>query len=210
MVRGRFITFEGVEGAGKSTQLRLLVEKLNAIGVTALVTREPGGTPSAERIRQLLLAPAGGFSPMAEALLHYAARREHLDHVILPALAEGRWVISDRFADSTMAYQGCALGLGREAVAALDRIVLAGFRPELTLVLDLDADAGIARAKLRSPAGDRYERLGNEFHRRVREAFLEIAGREAERCVVIDASGTAEHVHRLVCRHVSQRLGVAW
>jgi dTMP kinase len=210
MVRGRFISFEGVEGAGKSTQIRLLLGALDGIGVSNLLTREPGGCPAGERIRELLLAPSGGFSPLAEALLHYAARREHLDQVVLPALAKGKWVVSDRFADSTMAYQGYGLGLGRETVSALDQLALGGFRPDLTLILDLDSDTGLTRAKARSPDGDRYERLGQEFHRRVREAFLDIARREPERCVVIDAAGPAEQVHREIRRQVGLRLRVAW
>lgn len=208
--RGRFITIEGIEGAGKSTQVRLLADALTAAGVAVLVTREPGGSPEAEAIRRLLLQGAmHRWSPLTEALLHYAARREHLDHVVLPAVDGGRWVISDRFADSTMAYQGYGQNLGPRRVADLHRLVVGELAPDLTLILDLPVEVGLARAQERSPGGDRYERMDVSFHRRVREGFLEIARRARERCVVVDATPPPAEVQRAIRSVVAGRLGVA-
>ncbi len=195
-VPGRFITFEGGEGTGKSTQAALLADWLRGRGIEALATREPGGAEGAELIRRLLVeGDTGRWSPMTEALLHFAARKENLDHTIMPALAAGHWVICDRFADSTMAYQGQAQGLGREIVSGLCDIVLGDFRPDLTLILDMPAEVGLARARERLQLSlaewtseDRYERMGGDFHDRLRTAFLEIAEREPARCVVIDAT----------------------
>ncbi len=209
MNRGRFVTIEGVEGAGKSTQARRLAEALRAAGRTVTLTREPGGCPGAERIRELLLSTRrDGFLPLTEALLHYAARREHTDRVIVPALDGGSWVISDRFADSTMAYQSYGLGLGRPLVERLHDIVLGSLAPDLTLVLDLPSDSGLERAHGRGSGDDHYERLGADFHRRVREGFLDIARRAPERCVVIDAGSSVDAVQTAVQRAVAARLGV--
>lgn len=202
---GRFITLEGGEGAGKSTQARRLAEALAAAGLPVLRTREPGGTPGAERIRDLLLGH-GPWEPVAEAMLHFAARREHLTRTILPFIAAGGWVVCDRFADSTLAYQG-AQGLPREVWARLAEIALEGAAPDLTLVLDLPAASGMARAAARSGA-DRYERMGEAFHRRVRESFLAIAAAEPGRCVVIDAGAGMDAVTAAIRRAVDERLGV--
>jgi dTMP kinase len=205
--RGRFITIEGGEGAGKSTQVGRLAEALRARGHAVATTREPGGSPSAEAIRTLLLhGPDGQWTPMAEALLHYAARCEHVTALIEPALAAGTWVVSDRFADSTMAYQGYGLGLGPEAIAGLDRLALGGFRPDLTLVLDLPVEVGLARARGRGEA-DRYERMDVAFHHRLREGFLAIARGDPGRCAVIPADDTPGAVHRAILAELDRRLG---
>lgn len=209
MARGRFITFEGGEGAGKSTQLRLLAAALSRSGVPVCMTREPGGSPGAEEIRALLVTGDGDrWDPVSEALLHFAARADHMRRLILPRLEAGEWVLSDRFADSTMAYQGYALGLGRDAVESLSALVLKGFAPDLTIMLDLPVDTGLARAAERADGEDRYERLGRLFHERLRQAFLDIAKRAPERCVVIDASGDLNSVEAAVRATVAERLGV--
>ena len=213
--RGRFITLEGGEGAGKSTHARRLAERLRAAGFDVMQTREPGGTPPAEEIRKLLVTGAiGRWEPMTEALLHYAARREHLTRAVWPALEEARWVVSDRHADSTMAYQGYALGLGRDSVETLHRVVVGDFAPDLTLVLDLPAERGLVRAKDRGMAGpatseDRYERMGLGFHERLRQAFLEIAAREPGRCVVVDATAAIDNVADAIWAEVRMRFGIA-
>lgn len=194
--RGRFVTFEGGEGAGKSTQIRLLAAWLETQGVPVVMTREPGGTPGAERIRKLLVeGDADAWTPMTEALLHYAARVEHVARVVQPALAAGRWVLSDRFADSTIAYQGYGHGLGQARIAGLHRAALGRFRPDLTLVLDIGVARGLARAAARRGTETRYESMDTAFHRRVRAGFLEIARIDPARCVVVDARAGAERVH---------------
>ena len=208
MTRGKFITFEGGEGSGKSTQIQPLAGALTAAGIMVTVTREPGGAPGAEQIRTLLVnGDTGRWDPMSEALLHYAARREHLRHAILPALAEGRWVLCDRFADSTMAYQGYGHGLGRAVIAALHAAVVGDLAPDLTLILDLPVETGLARAASRGGA-DRYERMDRAFHQRLREGFLDIARREPARCAVIDAAAPADRVEAAIRTAVRDRLGV--
>lgn len=200
-MRGRFISLEGGEGTGKSTQARLLGERLQGQGIDVLLTREPGGAPGAEDIRALLVTGAvKRWSPMAEALLQMAARAEHLAHAILPALEAGRWVISDRYMDSTVVYQGVLQGVGEERVRALHRLALNDVMPDLTAILDLPADEGLRRTDGRHDASasgreDRYERMGGDFHRKIVEAFRAIAAREPERCRLIDAGGTPEDVH---------------
>jgi len=209
VARGKFITLEGGEGAGKSTQAGLLGEGLRAAGIDALVTREPGGAPGGEEIRRLLVEGAvGRWQPVAEALLHYAARHEHLAHTILPALDAGRWVVSDRFADSTMAYQGYGHRLGRERVARLHDVVVGDVAPDLTVILDLPADAGLERAAATAGREDRYERMDRDFHRRVREGFLDIARRAPGRCAVIDAGRPVDEVARDIRALVHDRFGV--
>jgi len=210
LTRGRFITLEGGEGAGKSTQVRLLAEGLRAAGIDALATREPGGAPGAEQIRELLVdGPVERWDAMTEALLHCAARRDHLVHAIEPALAAGRWVVSDRFADSTLAYQGCGLGLGIETVAALNRIAVGDFAPDLTIVLDLPADEGLKRAGTRGEGAQRYERMDLAFHERLRQGFLDIAKREPDRCVVVDARPGVEAVEKAIRAVVGARFELA-
>jgi dTMP kinase len=207
--RGYFITFEGGEGAGKSTQAGLLIEAIERGGIAAQRTREPGGSPGAEEIRDLLLGGEGGrWDPLSEAFLLCAARRNHVATVIEPALSAGIWVVCDRFADSTVAYQGYGKGLPLDALAALQRLTLDGLAPDLTLILDLPVEAGLARIGGRAGAADRFERLDRGFHERLRDAFRRIAAAEPGRCVVIDAAADAATVHRAVLATVSARLGV--
>ena len=208
MARGRFITFEGGEGAGKSTQLRLLADALAASGIDVVATREPGGSPGAEEIRKLLVTgEPGRWDAETEALLHFAARRDHLTRTVWPALERDAWVLSDRFADSTMAYQGYGQGLGRERVADLYRLVVGDFAPDLTLIIDVPAERGLERANTRAGNEARYERMGGAFHARLREAFLDIARSEPRRCVVIDGSGSVDDVAGLIRRAVREKLG---
>ena len=206
---GRLITIEGIDGAGKSTQIRPLAAMLRAAGLVVTVTREPGGAPGADDIRRLLVE--GGperWDALTETLLHVAARRDHLTRTVRPALDRGEWVVSDRFADSTMAYQGYGLGIERETVAGLHTLAIGDFRPDLTLLLDLPAALGFARIGARRGDETRYERMDAEFHRRIRDGFLDIAEREPERCVVIDARGSIEDVSGAVRAAVKERLGV--
>ena len=211
MGRGRFITLEGGEGAGKTTQVALLQAALRGAGIDALATREPGGAPGAEAIRPLLVQGAPGrWDALGEALLHYAARRDHLVTTVRPALQAGTWVICDRFADSTMAYQGFGLGLGAEPIAALDHMVVGDTRPDLTLILDLPVTAGLRRAAARHGDAQRYERMDLDFHRRVRQGFLEIARGDPGRCVVIDAAGGIEATHAAVRDAAGERLQVTF
>lgn len=209
MTRGRFITFEGGEGVGKSTQIRRLVALLEAGGRAVVATREPGGSPGAEAIRDMVLRGAADrWSPVTETLLMYAARRDHIERVIRPALERGDWVVCDRYADSTRAYQGAAGGTDPGLIAAMEQYVLEDVRPDLTLVFDLEPDLGLARAVDRAGAEMRFESKGAAFHARLRQAFLEIAAREPERCVVIDANGTIDQVGTSVAEAVAERLGV--
>jgi dTMP kinase len=208
VTRGRFITFEGGEGAGKSTQLKRLAVRLRSRGVEVVATREPGGSPGAESIRELVLnGSADRWSPVTETLLMYAARRDHIERVIEPALARGAWVVCDRFADSTRAYQGAAGGTDPALIAALEAQVLGEARPDLTLVFDLDPEAGLARAHARG--GElRFESKGLEFHSRLRDGFLAIAQAEPQRCALIDAAGSIEAVEQSVWAAVAARLGI--
>jgi dTMP kinase len=202
--RGRFITLEGGEGAGKSTQARRLAAALAAEGQPALVTREPGGAPGAEKIRNLLLFD-GPWDPVAEAMLHFAARREHMARTIRPALEAGIWVVCDRFADSTLAYQGAGQGLDRGVWRTLADVALEGLWPDLTLLLDLPVEVGMARAAGRS-AADRYESLGRDFHERVRASFLRTAAEEPGRCAVLDAARGPDDVFTDILATVKARL----
>jgi dTMP kinase len=204
--RGRFITLEGGEGAGKSTQVRRLAERLQAAGLEAVTTREPGGSPGAEEIRELLVhGEAARWDPMSETLLHFAARRDHLVKTVRPALARGAWVVSDRFADSTRAYQGAGQGVDAAFVEALYRATVEDTAPDLTLVLDLPVELGLARAAQRGGA-ERYERMGRAFHDRLRQAFLRIADAEPQRCRVIAAADEPDRVAAAVWQAVSERL----
>ncbi|MFQ5784960.1 MAG: dTMP kinase [Alphaproteobacteria bacterium] len=210
MAKGRFITIEGADGVGKSTQARRLCIALREHGEVVLCTREPGGSPGAEAIRGLLVqGEPARWDAMTEALLHFAARRDHLTNTVRPALARGDWVVSDRFADSTVAYQGYAQGLGREAVAKLYDMVVGDLMPDLTLILDLPVDAGLARADRRGGDDDRYERMDPGFHEKLRNGFLEIARAEPGRCVMIDASADADTVHAAILAVVRERFGLA-
>jgi dTMP kinase len=210
MSRGRFITIEGGEGAGKSTQVELLVAALARGGMPARRTREPGGSPGAEAIRALLLEGASErWDAVSEALLLNAARREHVERLIKPALDSGSCVVCDRFADSTLAYQGYGRGLPVADLLALHRFVLGDFAPDLTLILDLPAAHGLARAAQRSGSADRFERLDPGFHERLRQGFRRIAADNPERCVLIDATGDRDSVHRAILAALAARFGVA-
>ena len=209
MTRGRFITLEGGEGAGKSTQIALLKAALEAKGIRVLTTREPGGSEGGEEIRNLLVnGETHRWEPLTEALLNYAARHEHLQKLILPALNDGTWVLCDRFADSTMAYQGYGHTMNREVIRRLHRLVVDDISPDLTLIFDLPVEQGLARAGSRGEGEDRYERMGSAFHERLRAGFLEIAKKNPMRCSVIDATGDVGAVAMAVTAEVAQRLGV--
>ncbi len=199
-----FITFEGGEGAGKSTQARLLTEALREAGVPTLCTREPGGAPNAEALRILLLDRCRAWTSAAEILMHFAARAEHVAVTIQPALAEGMVVVCDRFADSTMAYQGYGLGADRSLIAMLTQRV--PVQPDLTVVLRTKPETAAQRMAERHQALDRYEAMDAEFHARVRQGFLEIAAAEPKRCVVIDADGEVDAVHQAVRCLVATRI----
>ncbi len=205
---GRFITLEGGEGAGKSTQARRLAAHLCATGLPVLLTREPGGAAGAERIRALLLGGTG-LDPVAEAMLMFAARREHLAATIRPALAAGIWVVCDRFADSTRAYQVFGQGVPERVFHGLADLALEGVAPELTLILDLPVEQGLRRAVARGAGTDRYERLDAAFHSRVREGFRAIAEEEPGRCAVVDAGADPDRVFAAILAELRARLGVA-
>jgi dTMP kinase len=203
---GRFITLEGGEGAGKSTQIKRLAAALAAKGIDTLTTREPGGSPGAEEIRGLLVNGAPGrWDPLTETLLVYAARADHVKRTIGPALLAGKWVISDRFTDSTYAYQGAGRGLARETIRRIDSVVLDDFKPELTLMLDLDVETGLKRAGKRGAAESRFENFDRDFHERLRQGFLEIARRSPDRCQVIDAAGDEDAVAAAIWSAVARR-----
>lgn len=205
--RGVFLTIEGGEGGGKSTQIGLLCTALRRAGKTVLATREPGGSEGAEAIRDLLVRGATErWDAMSEALLLFAARRDHVNRLILPALEAGTWVVCDRFGDSTMAYQGYAHGLGRAAVESLAGIAISGFSPDMTFILDLPVELGLSRTRRREANGeDRFERMDIGFHQRLRAGFLDIAQREPARCRVIDAAAPVEAVHAEIMAQLAAR-----
>jgi dTMP kinase len=206
--KGRFITLEGGEGAGKSTQIARLKAWLEGRGHRVTATREPGGSPGAEMIRKLLVeGPVERWDGTTEALLHFAARREHLRSTVWPALKRGEWVVSDRFADSTLAYQGYGHGIERKIFEQLYEVAAGAFRPDLTIILDLPIEIGLKRAAERRGTETRYESLPRDFHTRVRSGFLEIAAREPKRCIVIDATGTVDAIAQAIADAVSDRLG---
>lgn len=211
---GVFITFEGGDGAGKSTQVRRLAEALSARGLSVVTTREPGGSLQAERIRNLLLQrDSGHFDPLSEVLLLMAARREHLQSLIEPALARGAWVISDRFIDSTRAFQGAGMGIEPTIIDQLYRLIAGDRKPDLTFVFDLDPAEGLARSDRQKVAAattaegteDRYERMGIAFHTRLRAGFLEVVRREPERCVLIDAAQSIDVLAGQVMDEIERR-----
>ena len=208
---GCFITLEGGEGAGKSTQGARLRRRLEARGIAVVTTREPGGSARAEAIRGFILSGAAKpYGAFAETLLFASARADHVDRTIAPALADGAFVICDRFSDSTRVYQGYVGAVPRELVSALERVAVRETRPDLTLILDVPAKLGLARAsqrrELSGEARDRFEEEGLAFHGRVREAFLGIAAAEPHRCAVIDAAGPPDSVERLIWAEVEARL----
>ena len=207
MTQGRFITFEGGEGTGKSTQVARLVERLRARALEVVQTREPGGSPGAEDIRNIALnGDANRWSPMTETLLMFAARSDHLERTIRPALEAGRWVVCDRFADSSRAYQGVGGGTPAAFIEALDAAIVAATQPDLTLIFDLPVSIGLERAFGRGLFETRFESKGLAFHERLRRGFLDIAARHPGRCVVIDADGDQEAVEARVWAAIEARL----
>ena len=208
-MRGKFITFEGGEGTGKSTQAAMLALRLESLGLRVLLTREPGGSPGAEIIRHVLLSGAAKpFGPDAEAMLFAAARDDHVRCTILPALEAGHWVICDRFADSTRVYQGALGDIDQRLIKALERVSLGDLYPDLTLVLDVPVALGLKRAARRrgSANPDRFEAETIDFHDKLRQAYLALAAAEPDRCVIIDASAPKEKVARQVWKAVNSRL----
>jgi len=207
MARGKFVTLEGGEGGGKSTQAKKLAAALADRDIEAVLTREPGGSPGAEEIRRLLVTgETERWQPFSEILLHYAARIEHVHNTVVPALESGRWVISDRFADSTLAYQGYGHGMNLDAIANIHRMALGDFGPDLTVILDLPHETGLARAGSRAGAEDRYERMEEAFHDRIRSGFLAIADTHPDRRCVVDATAGIDEVHRAILEAVETRL----
>lgn len=208
-MRGKFITFEGGEGTGKSTQAAMLAGHLESYGLAVALTREPGGSPGAEIIRHVLLT--GAAKPLGadvEAMLFAAARDDHVQCTILPALQSGKWVVCDRFADSTRVYQGTLGQVDQKLINVLERVSVGELSPDLTVILDLPVQVGLERAKLRrgNAEADRFEGEGAEFHEKLREAYLAIAAREPDRCVVIDASAAKDVVADAIWQAVQSRL----
>lgn len=207
--QGCFITLEGGEGGGKSTQARRLAGALRGVVEEVVLTREPGGSPGAEQIRSLLVdGEVYRWDSITETLLHFAARRDHLVTTVQPALARGAWVISDRFADSTLAYQGYGYGVAKRDIAEIYRICIGDLKPDLTLILDLPVEAGLARAAGRGGSEDRYERMDVSFHERLRQGFQEIARAEPDRCAIIDATLGEDAVHEEIMAAVRARLAL--
>ncbi len=210
--KGRFITFEGGEGAGKSTQIKLLADFLEDDGIPCRITREPGGTPGAEAIRKLLLEERQPLDPLAEIMLFAAARADHVKNMIRPALDSGEWVLCDRFIDSTRAYQGAGRTVPPEVIDQLEKLAIGETRPDLTVILDLDPRTGLSRAKSRRGEqldADRFEGEALAFHQRIREAFREIAKREPARCLVIDAAQPVDAIAAGISKHVAAVLRTA-
>ena len=206
MITGVFITLEGGEGAGKSTQLKLLEECLVTHEIDIVRTREPGGVPSAETIRDLLVnGETDKWRPLTETLLHFAARHEHISRLVQPALDRGQWVLCDRFADSTTAYQGYAQNIDLETIATLYRLAVGNLEPNLTIILDLPVEVGLERAEDRGIGGTRYEKMGIEFHKRLRDGFLRIAANNPHRCSILDATQSIEEISEYIMALVEER-----
>lgn len=207
--KGIFITFEGGEGAGKSTQSRLLEKAITESGYDTILTREPGGTEGAEAIRNLLVTGnADKWLPETELLLHMAARFDHLHRAILPELAKGKIVICDRFSDSTAAYQGYGHKLGRNFVESIRNIIIGNFTPDLTILLNVDNKTGLNRATSRGDDENRYEKIGNGFHNRVNNGFYEIALQDKERFVIVDASMGINEIHNIIVNNINTKLSL--
>lgn len=201
--RGRFITLEGGEGAGKSTQATRLTAFLANSGFPVIQTREPGGSPAADILRELLLSGRHDWAPLAEVMLHFASRAEHIARVIAPALEAGTWVICDRFADSTLVYQGWGLGADRAAIRTLTEMM--GIVPDLTLILDIDVATTQARLASRGTVADRYEILGAAFFQRIRDGFKAVAAEHRDRCVLLSGEGDADTVTEALTAALRQR-----
>lgn len=213
MLNGTLISFEGVDGSGKTTQIRRLAAALRGGSRPLVLTREPGGTRLGERVRQLVLESTDEPpSPRAELALIFAARAQHIDNVIVPALERGAVVLTDRFTDASEAYQGAGRGLGREIVRELERLLCRGIKPDLTLIFDIDARQAVSRARVRlrrvASEEGRFESEDAEFFERVRQSYLDIARREPERCAVIAADQTIEQVAAAVQQVIHSRLGI--
>jgi dTMP kinase len=206
MTTGQFITFEGGEGAGKTTQAKLLCDALENAGIETLLTREPGGTFGAEAIRELVLSGTHErWSGMTELLLMYAARLDHVEKLIKPALKRGAWVISDRFADSSLAYQGYARGLGADKVKAVHKAVMGGFEPHLTILFDIDPILAQKRVERRGEDLSRFDKESIEFHNVLRDAFLNIAHQNADRIVTVDAGTAIDSIHARIIHALTKR-----
>jgi dTMP kinase len=211
-MRGRFITFEGGEGTGKSVQASMLANRLRGLGLSVVLTREPGGSPGAEIIRHVILSGAAKpFGAHAEAILFAAARDDHIRHTIQPALERGQWVICDRFADSTRVYQGTLGNVDPKLIQGLERITVGDLKPDITFILDVATEVGLARAQARrgDEEADRFERESVEFHDKLRDAFRLLALSEPERCVLIDASAPSAMVAERVWKVITDRLDPA-
>jgi len=211
---GVFITLEGGEGTGKTTQIQKMYQALTQRGIDVVMTREPGGTKEAEKIRDLLVQRDGGdWDPISEALLLSAARREHLQKKILPALEAGKWVVSDRFVDSTRVFQGYGMGLDQSLIENLYHLIAGDFKPDLTFVLDIPTEKGLARSNkqlqmtelVSESTEDRYELMGLAFHEKLRAGFLEVAEKHSDRCVVIDALLEIETIHKQMLDILEER-----
>ena len=209
MTAGRFITFDGGEGTGKSTQACRLAAALETRGISCVLTREPGGSSGAEDIRKLLVnGEPGRWDALTETLLLYAARANHVAHTIRPALAEGQWVICDRFSDSSYAYQGAGRGVDRETIRRIESVSIGDFKPEFTIILDMPAALGLERARSRASSETRFEQFDVAFHERLRQAFLDIARRAFDRCAVIDADADENAVAGAILDAVSTRFAL--
>jgi len=208
MARGKLITFEGGEGSGKSTQVALLTESFAKAGIKAIKTREPGGVDSAERIREILVKGDAELDPVTEILLNFAARNEHLQKLILPELEAGNYVICDRFVDSTMAYQGFGHGVSTAYIEIFKNLIVGNFMPDITILLDIDVEQGLSRASSRGDKENRFEKMGKDFHRRLRDGFMAIAKKEPERFAVIDAAKPQEEVRKKVLAVINKKLGI--
>ncbi len=205
----RFITLEGGEGAGKSTHAQRLSRALSEGGIGNIVTREPGGSPGAEEIRKLLVeGEPGRWGPLVETLLMFAARADHVARTIRPALNAGKWVICDRFTDSTFAYQGAGRGLDAEIIRQIEQVTIGALKPDLTIILDIPVDDALGRIGSRHHAENRFEKFDHAFHERLRRYFQELARRETQRCVLIDTRGPADEVAQQIWRAVAARLGL--
>ncbi len=209
-MNGKFITLEGGEGSGKSTQTALLKDAFGRAGLPLVVTREPGGTPGAEQIRGLLVSGSvDAWDAASETLLFYAARRDHLTRLIKPALAKGKTVLCDRFADSTMVYQGAGKGLSMEYLHSIHRLTLGNLTPDLTIILDIAPEEGLKRAGARRGTETRFEEMDICFHRTIRQGFLDIAKAEPARCAVLDATQDEDALHAQIISLIKTRLGIA-